>query len=135
MNDWTRLLIAFLHGKFPEYDYGLTLRFIVGACQNPIDSKFKTPEDARIATEQIYGDMAQYSKNGHVVTSVFCEKHNGHVLRLENLSWTEQRIGVDFNTLWSRYGDEIIAGKYHIKDEERQILNGIYSESAGSLPQ
>jgi len=131
MNDWTTLLIAFLHGKFPDYDYGLTLRFIVGACQNPIGSRITTPQDGRIAARQIYDEMAQYNKNAHVVTSVFCGEHNGHVLRLENLSWSEQRIGVDFNTLWSRYGDEIIAGEYHINDRERQVLNGIYPEASG----
>jgi hypothetical protein len=132
MNDWTRLLLAFLHGKFPEYDYGLTLRFIVGACQNPIGSKFKTLDDAKVAAERIYDEMAQYNKNGHVVTSVFCEeKHNGRVLRLENLSWSEHRIGVDFNTLWQRYGDEIIAGNYHINDDEHRILKGIFPEASG----
>ena len=129
MNDWSKLLLAFLHGKFPQYDYGLTLRFIVGACQIPIGTKFESPEDAKLATQQIYDEMTQYDVDGHVVTSNDCGIHNGKVLRLENLDLNDSRIGVKFDELWARYGSDIISGEYHIDAvTERPTLLEIFPE-------
>jgi hypothetical protein len=40
MNQWLKILEAFDKGRFLNYYYGLTPRFIIGACQIPIGEKF-----------------------------------------------------------------------------------------------
>lgn len=53
MNSWVKLLEAFREGWFPDYNYGLTLRFIIGACQAPVERKIEKSEEDRIDENSI----------------------------------------------------------------------------------
>jgi hypothetical protein len=126
MNDWLRILEALKDGKFPDYDYGLTLRFIVGGCQIPIGKKFETEDAALEATRLMYEEMKSFNKAGFVVTSNKCDKVNGPVMDLSECKWSESCILESFDEIWGRYGQEIIDGNYHINPAELKILEKIF---------
>lgn len=128
MNDWTKVLEAYLNGKFPEYFYGFTLRFIIGACQVPIGKKFESNELAYSETKKMFEEMQNYNQNGYVVISNKCDIHNGPVMSFSSVEWNEKSIGTTFEEIWDRFGTEIIEGNYHINKNELEILNQIYSE-------
>ena len=128
MNDWSKLLLAFRDGKFPEYDYGLTPRFVVGACQIPIGAKLADEKTAWRVTKQMFAEMCGYDTDGHVVTSNLCPKHGGPVVQLAERKWDVDAIGTKFSEIWKRYGDEIVSGNYHISPKEMKILKEIYPE-------
>jgi len=87
MNDWTIVLKACEEGMFDKYYNGLTIRFIVGACQIPIGQQFETPEKARIRTDQLFNEMKSYKKDSRVVTSSPCDGVKGYVMKV-----SEQKI-------------------------------------------
>jgi hypothetical protein len=126
MNDWLKILLAFGDGEFYMYDYGLTLRFIVGGCQIPIEKKFETEEEAYDTTKQIFEEMQDFNSNGNIVVSNKCEIHNGPVMRLSGGQLTENSIATSFEEVWDRYKDDIIKGNYHINAKERAILEKIF---------
>lgn len=53
--------MAYRQGKFSRYYFGLTRRLIVGACQNPIGSKFENDQAAYDTTKEIFEDMKHYN--------------------------------------------------------------------------
>lgn len=129
MNHWLKLLQALKNGKFPYYDFGLTPRFIIGACQIPIGEKIETKELAYELTKKMFEEMKAYNQDGkgeYVVISSNCGIHNGKVMNLDGCKWSETSIGTSFEEIWSRYGDEIVEGDYHINKEERKIIEDIY---------
>ena len=126
MNNWIEILLAFHEGKFDRYFYGLTPRMIFGACQIPIGAKFENDEIAYKVTKQIFEEMQQYNANGLIVTSNQCDINNGPVLRFTEAEWTQDSIGINFDTIWNRYGDEIIIGEFGISAYDKQILNTIF---------
>jgi hypothetical protein len=127
MNNWVEILQAFKNGKFDKYYYGLTPRFIVGACQVPIGSKFKNGQIAYEVTKQVFDGMKSYNKNGLIVTSNHCEIHNGPVMNLSEGNLSENSIRTEFDEIWARYGDEIIEGNFGISSYDRKILEIIFN--------
>lgn len=127
MNDWLKILEAFRDGKFPNYFYGLTPRFIIGVCQIPIGKQFESNEIAFETTKKIFDEMQMYNKNGEVVVSNKCGIHNGPVMSLSTVKWTEGSIATSLVEIWDRYGEEIINGNYHISPVERKIAEDIFS--------
>ncbi|WP_138993384.1 hypothetical protein [Larkinella sp. C7] len=127
MNDWLKILEAFREGKFPDYYYGLTPRFIIGVCQIPIGKKFDKRESAYEATRQMFDEMRAFNIDGFIVVSNQCDIHNGPVMSLTKQKWSESEIATSFEEIWNRYGDEIIAGNYHISSSERKIVEEIFS--------
>jgi hypothetical protein len=127
MNHWLKILEAFKAGKFTNYWYGLTPRFIIGACQTPIGAKFATSDLAYEATKQMYDEMQTFNNNGLVVVSNQCDIHKGPVMSLAEYKWSLNTIATSFEEVWNRYGKEIVDGNYHINPEERKILETIYS--------
>lgn len=126
MNDWYRILEAFRVGKFPNYIYGLTPRFILGGCQIPIGRKFETEDLALEATKQMFEEMRVYNKAGLVVVSNKCGIHDGPVMSFAEYKWSESTISTSFEEIWNRYGQEIVNGEYHIDADERKILQSIF---------
>jgi hypothetical protein len=124
--NWEKILLAFRDDAFSNYYFGLTPRFILGACQNPIGKKFESESIAREKMKDLYDEMKNYKKNNLIVTSNICEIHNGPVMRLTDCKWTESTIGTTFEEIWRRYGSEITEGNYHINNEEIRILNNIF---------
>jgi len=127
MNDWLKILEAYRDGKFPNYYFGLTPRFIIGASQIPIGKKFATRELAYEATRQMFEEMQAFNVDGQIVVSSQCDIHKGPVMAMANRKWSESEIATSFEEIWSRYGDEITAGNYHIDSYERKIVEGINS--------
>ena len=127
MTNWLKILEAFRDCKFPRYYYGLTPRFIIGASQIPIGKIFDTRELAYQATRQMFDEMRTFNVDGQIVVSNNCHLHTGPVMSLTHEEWNESKIGTSFDEIWSRYGDEIVAGNYHIDSSERTILEEIYS--------
>ena len=127
MNDWLKILEAYRDGKFPNYFYGLTPRFIIGACQSPIGKKFETKDLAYESTKQMFEEMQAFNVDGFIVISNNCELHNGSVMSLSKCKWSESNIGITFDEIWNRYGEEIINGNYHIDSSEQEIVEDIYS--------
>ena len=127
MNDWLKLLEAFRDGEFYMYDYGLTPRFIVGGCQIPIGKKFDTEAEAYNTTKEMFEEMQDFNSNGNIVVSNRCGIHNGPVMSLSGGQWTENSIATSFEEVWSRYGDDIINGDYHINATELAILKKIFN--------
>lgn len=123
--DWIDILMAYRQGKFSRYYFGLTPRLIVGACQNPIGSKFENDKSAYDTTKEIFEEMKHYNKDGLIVTSTKCNINNGPVMQFTEADWNEQSIGTSFNDIWERYGDEIIDGDFGISPYDQQILNKI----------
>ena len=126
MNDWIEILKADHEGKFDRYFYGLTPRLIVGACQIPLGVEFENNKIAYNVTQEIFEEMRQYNKDGLIVSSNHCYIHNGPVIRFIEAEWTKDSIGISFDTIWNRYGDEIIAGNFGISAYDRQILKTIF---------
>ena len=127
MNDWLKILEAFREGKFSNYYYGLTPRFIIGASQIPIGKIFDTKELAYEATRQMFDEMRAFNIDGQIVVSIYCDIHNGPVMSLTKHKWSESEIATSFEEIWNRYGNEIVAGNYHINASERKIVEEIYS--------
>lgn len=127
MNSWIEILLAHKNGVFPEYDYGLTPRFIIGACQIPIGKTFNNENMVKKATEQMFKEMINYDYGELIVTSNFCDIHNGPVMCLADQKWSEKTIGTTFDEIWERYGSEIERGDYHISREEKQIVERIFA--------
>lgn len=126
MNCWIKVLESFRNGAFPEYNYGLTPRFILGVCQIPIGKKFKTEENAKFETQKMFIEMKNFNQNGLIVTSNYCNIHNGPVMRFIDTKWTETSIGTTFDAIWKRYGEEILEGNYHISKNERNIVEELF---------
>jgi hypothetical protein len=83
MNNWLKILVAFREGKFPQYYYGLTLRFIIGACQIPIGKVFESKELAYDATKQMFNEMRLFDSDGMIVVSNMCGIHNGPGIKVK----------------------------------------------------
>jgi hypothetical protein len=127
MNDWLKILEAFRDGKFPDYFYGLTPRFIIGACQIPIGKQFDSSELAYEATKKMFNEMQAFNTNVAIVVSNKCGIHNGPVMSLSTNKWTDESIATSIDEIWERYGVEIIEGNYHISPSERRIVEKIFS--------
>lgn len=110
------------------YVNGLTLRFIVGACQIPIGKVFETPELAKEFTEQMFNEMKNFDNHEYIVISTYCPIHNGVVMKLSGQKRTDNAINPTFDEVWERYGSEIIAGDYHINPKEKEIVEQIFNE-------
>ncbi len=126
MNHWLKILEAFRDGKFPNYYYGLTPRFIIGGCQIPIGKKFDTEDLALEVAKHMFNEMRAFNNDGLVVVSVTCGIHNGPVMSLSECTWSESTISTSFQEIWDRYGQEIVNANYHIDSTERKILEDIY---------
>jgi hypothetical protein len=127
MNNWLKILVAFREGKFPQYYYGLTLRFIIGACQIPIGKVFESKELAYDATKQMFNEMRLFDSDGMIVVSNMCGIHNGPVMSLSARGWYQSEISTSFEEIWKRYGEEIAKGEYQIDPAERKIIEKIFS--------
>jgi len=127
MNQWLKILEAFKEGKFPQYYYGLTPRFIIGACQIPIGKKFENKEAAYEATEKMFNEMRLFNSDEIIVVSNQCGIHNGPVMRLSEQHWYKGEIATTFEEIWYRYGDEIVKGDYQIEATERKIIEKIFA--------
>lgn len=130
MNSWFKLLYAFKEQKFPNYFYGLSPRFIVGACQIPMGSKIENAEEAYEITKRLFEGMERYNSGGYIVVSNQCDIHSGPVMSLREANWTKEAIGTNFDEIWKRYGNEIIEGNFNIDAEERKILESIFNENS-----
>jgi hypothetical protein len=126
MNSWIEILFAYREGKFERYFYGLTPRMIFGACQIPLGAKFENNKIAYEVTKQIFEEMQQYNLNGLIVTSNPCEIHKGPVLQFTEAKWTQNSIGISFDSIWNRYGDNIMIGEFGISSYDKEILNRIF---------
>jgi hypothetical protein len=126
MNNWAIILKAYQNGKFDKYFYGLTPRLIVGGCQIPLGKAFKNEEIAYNNTKNIIEEMRCYNKEGIIVSSNFCEIHNGPVLKFIEEDWKEGLFGTTFEIIWNRFGDDIIKGNYGIDEYDRQVLKTIF---------
>jgi hypothetical protein len=126
MNNWIEILKAYHKGKFGRYFYGLTPRLIVGACQIPLGGAFENDKIAYNVTKEIFEEMQRYNEDNLIVSSNHCNIHNGPVMQFIEAEWTEDSIGTSFDTIWNRYGAEIIAGNYGISSYDRQILNTLF---------
>ena len=127
MKHWLKILEAFRDGKFPNYFYGLTPRFIIGACQNPVGKKFESRDLAYESTKQMFEEMRAFNNDGIVVVSNKCGIHHGPVMSLSECKWSEITIATSFEEIWNRYGEEIVNGNYHIDGTEHKIVEDIYS--------
>lgn len=127
---WLKILLAFRDSAFPDYNYGLTPRFVLGASQNPIGNKFESEQIAKAKMQEMFDEMRNYNNNNLIVTSNQCEKHNGPVMSLIDSKWAESSIGTTFEEIWDRYGSEITKGNYHISDAEMTILKNILNENS-----
>jgi len=126
MNYWIKILLAYREGKFSRYFYGLTPRLIVGACQIPLGVEFENHKIAYNATKKIFEEMKHYNENGLIVSSNTCDIHKGPVMQFIEAKWTKDSIGIGFEIVWSRYGNEIVSGDFGISSYDRQILNTIF---------
>lgn len=126
MNNWLTILQAFREGEFPQYYYGLTPRFLIGATQIPIGQQFDTPELAYSATEEMFNEMQYFNEGGLIVVANNCGIHNGPVMSLAERSWSENSIQTSFEEIWLRYGEEIVFGDYHFSRAELATLNKIF---------
>lgn len=127
MNSWLKILQAFRDGQFPQYYYGLTPRFLVGAIQIPIGRKFDTPELAYAATEEMFNEMQTFNEERTIVVSNKCGIHNGPVMSLADRPWSDNSIETSFEEIWFRYGEEIVAGDYHFSRDELATLKKIFN--------
>ena len=125
MLGWIDILLAYNDGKFGRYYYGLTPKLLVGACQEPMGSKFENKQIAYEVTKRMFDEMLSYENDGLIVTSNHCEIHNGPVMRLVEGKVTENSIGTDFDKVWTSYGKEIIEGNFGINSYDRKILKTI----------
>lgn len=121
--NWIKILKAYHQGKFDRYYYGLTPRMIIGACQNPIGTAFENEQIAYEKAYEIFQEMAEYNEDGIIVTSNYCGIHKGPVLSFTEGNLTAESIGTSFNSIWDRYGDEIISGEFGISDYDKEKLN------------
>ncbi|HMT55193.1 MAG TPA: hypothetical protein PKD16_19455 [Saprospiraceae bacterium] len=127
MNSWVKILEGFRNGAFPNYNYGLTPRFILGVCQIPIGQKIESEQIAKFEMEKMFSEMMIYNNMGLIVTSNHCEIHNGPVMSFIDSKWSETSIGTTFEIIWNRYGTEIIEGDFHINQEENKIVEKLFS--------
>jgi len=130
MNNWVKILEGFRNGAFPDYNYGLTLRFIFGVCQIPTGKKFETEENAKFESQKMFYEMKNFNQNGLIVTSIYCDIHKGPVMSFIDTKWTETSIGTTFEIIWKRFGAEITEGDYHINKEERKIVEKLFSHES-----
>lgn len=128
MANWLKILKGYHQGKFYLYDYGLTPRMIIGASQEPIGEKFENETIAYETSKRIFDEMQFFNENGLIVTSNQCGIHNGPVLSLISSEWSSEKIGVTFEDIWTRYGDEIINGKFGISQHDSEVLEEIFAE-------
>ena len=126
MNHWSKILIAFKDGEFFNYYFGLTPRFIIGVCQNPIGNKFVSKELAYRTTKQMFTEMQQYNSEGLIVTSNSCDIHKGPVMKLVEREWSKDAICTSFDIIWGRYGEEITNGEYQINRTERKLVQQVF---------
>lgn len=123
--NWVKILKAYRQGKFDRYYFGLTPRMIIGASQNPIGTAFENEQIAYDTTYRIFQEMVEYNKDGIIVTSNYCDIHKGPVLRFTEATLTANAIGTDFEVIWQRYGDQIIAGEFGITDYDKKVLGDL----------
>ncbi|MBK7958877.1 MAG: hypothetical protein IPK03_12715 [Bacteroidetes bacterium] len=128
MNRWIKILEANREAKFPMWDFGLSPRFIIGACQIPIGSPFKTELLSKEGTEQMFEEMKRHNSNGLIVSTINCDKVKGPIMELTSRKWSDDSIGITFNEIWERYGAEITEAKYNITSEERKILERLFNQ-------
>lgn len=123
--NWIKILKAYRQGKFDRYFYGLTPRMIIGASQIPIGTAFENEQIAYKKAYEIFQEMAEYDEDGLIVTTNYCGIHKGPVLSFTEGILTAESIGTSFESIWNRYGDEIISGEFGISDYDKKILNEI----------
>ena len=123
--NWIKILKAYHQGKFERYYYGLTPRMIIGASQNPMGTAFENEQIAYDTAYEIFQEMLQYNEDGLIVTSNYYGIHKGPVLSFAESNLTADSIGTNFNIIWKRYGDEIIAGEFGISNYDKKILDGL----------
>lgn len=128
MNDWFKILLGFKMGYFHMYYNGLTPRFLVGACQNPVGNPIESPELAKQVAETMFTDMKNFDNGEYMVISTYCPIHKGVVMNLSSQKKTDFAINSTFEEIWERYGSEIIAGDYHISSKEKEIVEQIFRE-------
>lgn len=123
--NWIKILKAYRQGKFDRYYFGLTPKMIIGASQNPMGAHFANEQVAYDKTFEIFQEMIEYNEDGLVVTSNYCGIHKGPVLSFTEGKLTAESIGTSFESIWDRYGDDIISGEFGISDYDKKILNEI----------
>lgn len=123
--NWIKILNAYHQGKFDRYYYGLTPRMIIGASQNPMGKAFENKQIAYDTTYGVFQEMIEYNEDGLIVTSNYCNIHKGTVLSFTEGNLTANSIGTSFESIWNRYGDEIISGEFGISDYDKKVLNEI----------
>ncbi len=128
MKDWFKILLGFKREYFHMYYNGLTPRFLVGACQNPIGKPFESPQLAKQATEQMFTEMTNFDNGEFIVISTYCPIHKGVVINLSGQKKSDFAINSTFEEIWERYGSEIIDGDYHISPKEKEIVEQIFRE-------
>lgn len=126
MNSWLKIIEAFMEGRFPGKYYGPSPRFLIGACQIPVGKKFETSESAYEATKLIFGEMQTFNKDGIIVVSIACGDLDGPVMSLSSSKWSKLSMGISFEEIWDRYGEEITNGDYHIDAAERKTIEEIF---------
>ncbi len=123
--NWIKILKAYHQGKFDRYYYGLTPRMIIGASQNPMGKAFENEQIAYDTTYGVFQEMIEYNEDGLIVTSNYCGIHKGTVLSFTEGNLTADSIGISFDSIWNRYGYEIISGEFGISDYDKKVLNEI----------
>ena len=123
--NWIKILKAYRQGKFDRYYFGLTPRMIIGAIQNPLGAPFENEQVAYDTAYEIFQEMIEYNEDGLVVTLNYCGIHKGPVLSFTEDNLTAESIGTSFESIWDRYGDEIISGEFGISDYDKKVLNEI----------
>lgn len=125
MHTWIEVLTAYHEGKFGRYFHGLTPRLIVGASQSPRGAKFDNYTIAYDVTKELFLEMQNFNEDGLIVTSNFCNLHDGPVFKLVESEWSNTSIGTDFNEVWNSYGNDIVNGEFGIDSYDKEILDSL----------
>ncbi|GAK77204.1 hypothetical protein JCM19296_2809 [Nonlabens ulvanivorans] len=97
---------------------------IIGASQHTIGTAFENEQVAYDTAYGIFEEMVEYNEDGLIVTSNYCGIHKGPVLSFIESNLSAESIGTSFESIWDRYGDEIISGgEFGISDYDKKILN------------
>lgn len=128
MYSWLKILEANKEGKFDKvWKHGPSVRFLIGACQTPIGSKFETEESAKDATKKMFEEIFNFrDNNGFIAFMSICtdiEMNNAIVVQLTYEGrWSKSKNTKTFDEVWERHGEEIINGEYEINPEEKRIV-------------
>ena len=98
---------------------------LIGASQEPMGTKFENEIEAKSASRALFDEMKAYKGEGLIVVSNQCGIHKGPVFSLKSGEWSKDSIGVSFDEVWERYGEEIIRGEYGITDYDKEILSQV----------